>query len=97
MPPIQAAYLEHQLKRGMRPDAHLFVRPDWRKFGRPELQAGHPFALYENKYRPDQARDDHGRWVDEGGGDSTSDVNAEGEMAPSADVNEILEMAKNCR
>lgn len=72
MPPINAAYLEHQLKRWMRPDAHHFVRPDWRKFVRPGFEDGHPFALYERKYRPDQARvppgsREGGQWTDEEG------------------------------
>jgi hypothetical protein len=78
MPPINAAYLEHQRKHWMRPDAHLFVRPDWRKFVPPELQAAHPFALYEKKYRPDQARvpagsREGGQWTDEEGGGGGSD------------------------
>jgi len=73
MPPINAAYLEHQLKRWMRPDAHHFVRPDWRKFVRPGFEDDHPFALYERKYRSDQLRDDHGRWADEGGGSGIND------------------------
>jgi hypothetical protein len=34
---------------------------------RPGFEKDHPFALYERKYRPDQLRDDHGRWADEGG------------------------------
>ena len=70
MPPINAAYLEHQLKRWMRPDAHHFVRADWRKFARPGSEDGHPFALYERKYRPDQPRvpagsREGGQWTDE--------------------------------
>ena len=56
MPAINAAYLEHQRKRWMRSDAHHFVRPDWRKSVRPGFENDPPFALYENKYRPDQAR-----------------------------------------
>lgn len=83
MPPINAAYLEYQLKRWMRPDAHHFVRPDWRKFTPPELQAGHPFALYESKYRPDQARvpagsREGGQWTDEEGSGTESDGNGSG-------------------
>lgn len=67
MPPIDAAYLAHQRKRWMRPNAHLFIRPDWRRFVRPGDRDSHPFALYERKYRPDQLRDEIGRWADEGG------------------------------
>ena len=94
MPPIKAAYLEHQLKRWMRPDAHLFVRPDWRKFVPPDLQTEHPFALYERKYRPDQARvpagsREGGQWTDEEGGGG----NTEAEPAQSSDVEEILQTA----
>jgi hypothetical protein len=61
---VDPIYLEYQLKRWMRPDAHRFVRPHWRRFVRPEFQQDHPFALYERKYSPDQPRDDHGRWTD---------------------------------
>ena len=80
MPAINAAYLEHQRKRWMRPDAHHFVRPDWRKSVRPGFENDHPFALYENKYRPDQARvpagsRDGGQWTD-GEGGSGGRVNA---------------------
>ena len=72
MPRIDPAYLERQLKRWMRPDAHLFVRPDWRNFVRPGFEDEHPFKRYEHKYRPDQARvppgsRDGGQWTDEGG------------------------------
>ncbi|MBI2713650.1 MAG: hypothetical protein HYX37_04250 [Rhizobiales bacterium] len=71
---IDPIYLEHQLKRWMRPDAHRFIRPDWRRFVRPEFQADHPFALYERKYSPNQPRvpagsREGGQWTD-GEGDS---------------------------
>ena len=73
MPRIDPAYLEHQRKHWMRPDAHLFIRPDWRRFARPGFENEHPLALYESKYRPDQARvppgsRDGGQWTDEEGG-----------------------------
>ena len=68
MPRIDAAYLAHQRKRWMRPDAYRFIRADWRRFVRPGDREDHPFALYERKYRPDQLRDEIGRWVEEGGG-----------------------------
>ncbi|MBI2713652.1 MAG: hypothetical protein HYX37_04265 [Rhizobiales bacterium] len=66
---VDPIYLEHQLKRWMRPDAHHFVRPDWRRFVRPEFQADHPFALYEGKYSPEQPRvpagsREGGQWTD---------------------------------
>lgn len=38
------------------------------RFVRPGDRDSHPFALYERKYRPDQLRDEIGRWADEGGG-----------------------------
>lgn len=70
MNPIKPEAIAYELKRWMRPDAHLFIRPDWRKFVPQALQAVHPFALYENKYRPDQARvpagsREGGQWTDE--------------------------------
>jgi hypothetical protein len=69
MPRIDAAYVAHQRKRWMRPNAHLFIRPDWRRFVRPGDRDSHPFALYERKYRPDQPRvpagsSEGGRWTD---------------------------------
>lgn len=78
MPPINSAYLEHQLKRWMRPDAHHFVRPDWRRFVRPEFQDGHPFALYERKYNPEQPRvpagsREGGQWLSGGGGSGSAE------------------------
>lgn len=68
---IKSAYLEHQLKRWMRPDAHLFVRPDWRRHVRPGFEDDLPFALYERKYSPDQARvpsgsSEGGQWTSDG-------------------------------
>lgn len=51
-----SAYLEHQLKRWMRPDADRFIRPDWRRYVRPGFEDDHPFALYERKYSQDQPR-----------------------------------------
>ena len=87
MPRIDAAYLAHQRKRWMRPNAHLFIRPDWRRFVRRGDQKDHPFALYERKYRPDQLRDEIGRWADEGGGGGQG-------TQETIDVQSILEKAK---
>ena len=69
---MTSAYLARQLERWTRPDAHLFVRPDWRRFV-PRDADVHPFALYERKYRPDQPRvpagnSDGGQWTADGGG-----------------------------
>ena len=73
MSPHHFTYLTRQLKRCMRPDAHLFVRPDWRRHVRPGFENDLPFALYEQKYRPDQPRvsagvPEGGQWTDDGGG-----------------------------
>jgi hypothetical protein len=68
MSQFQSAYFAHELKRWMRPDAHNFIRPDWRRF----VQAGSELAaLYESaerKYSPDQPRvpaggPDGGQWT----------------------------------
>jgi hypothetical protein len=56
MPQITSVYLEHQLKRWMRPDADRFIRPDWRRYVRPGFEEDHPFACYERKYSPEQPR-----------------------------------------
>lgn len=84
MPRIDAAYLAHQRKRWMRPNAHLFIRPDWRRFVRPGDRDSHPFALYERKYRPDQLRDEIGRWADEGGGQEATADEGEDRLPPNA-------------
>jgi hypothetical protein len=70
MSPIKPAYAEEQLRRWMRPDAHRFLRPDWRRFWGSGREGDPLYKFYENaerKYRPDQLRDDHGRFADEGG------------------------------
>jgi hypothetical protein len=68
MPLFKDAALERELKRWMRSDAGNFLRPDWRRFVKPGSDAAAVFGVYEQKYRPDQLRDELGRWTDEGGG-----------------------------
>lgn len=68
MSPIKPEYRAHQQKRWMRHDAWRFIRPDWRRFVKPGSEAAALFERYERKYRPDQLRDELGRWADEGGG-----------------------------
>lgn len=71
-------YLERELKRWARPDAHRFVKSDWRRFVKPKSDAAMVFGLYERKFWPDQARvppgsREGGQWTDEGGnGDSST-------------------------
>lgn len=72
MSPIKPEYRAHQQKRWMRHDAWRFIRPDWRRFVKSGSEAAAHFERYERKYRPDQLRDDHGRWADEGGGEGQS-------------------------
>jgi hypothetical protein len=74
--------LERELKRWMRPDARNFVRPDWRRFVVPGSEAAAVFGVYEQKYRPDQLRDELGRWADEGGAQSPT---ATGEPTAGSD------------
>ena len=69
---MTSPYLTHQLERWTRPNAHLFVRPDWRRFV-PQDQDDHPLAFYENKYRADQPRvpagsREGGQWTADGAG-----------------------------
>ena len=73
-------WLEHQLRRWMRPDAHRFVRSDWRRHVRPGFEHDHPFALYEQKYRPDQPRVPAGN---PDGGEWTADASGHGLAAAS--------------
>src|SRR5215471_14155479 len=68
---------ERDSKRWMRPDAHRFLRSNWRRFWKPG-QEDHPLYKFydgiERKYRPDQLRDDLGRWTDEGDGSQPGDT-----------------------
>lgn len=80
---MKPAYVEQQVKRWMRPDAHRFLRPDWRRYVAPGSALATQYSAYERKYRPDQARDERGRWVDEGGG-------AEGNASPAASAAEPI-------
>src|SRR6185437_2484791 len=76
-------WLTHQRERWMRPDARRYVRPDWRRFVRPDHADRFQCEFYERKYSPDQPRDGHGRWTDEGASDLPHDGNvvlAFGEM-----------------
>jgi hypothetical protein len=65
MPSIHPAAREHEVRRWMRPDAHRFVSPTWRRFVQPGSEAAALFSRYEAKYRPDQLR--HPKGVPEGG------------------------------
>ena len=87
------AWTEDDLKRWMRADAHRFLRPDWRRFWPPRSRMDDDllYRFYErteHKYRPDQARDSQGRWIDE--------VRAVEGQSPSArsSVEEILRTAR---
>jgi hypothetical protein len=88
MSPFKSAYLEHQLKRGMRPDAHLFIRPDWRRHVKPGSDLWSVYELYERKYSADQPRDNHGRWTSEGAasGVRQSPAGSEKRIQLAADV-----------
>lgn len=58
--------IERELKYWTRQDAHRFLRPDWRRFWRPGYETDPLYRLYERierKYRPDQLRDDLGRFA----------------------------------
>ena len=58
-------YTQRQLERWTRPDAHHFVRADWRRSASSTSNLAAVFGLYERKYREDQLRD-HGRFAYEG-------------------------------
>ena len=58
-------------KRWTRPDAHCFIRPDWRRFVKPGYADQFPFSRYERKYSPHQPRvpagmSEGGQWTSEG-------------------------------
>lgn len=85
-------YLERELKRWARPDAHRFVKSDWRRFVKPKSDAAMVFGLYERKFRPDQARvppgsREGGQWTDEGGGGGSTSSGG-GEVRPGSGTND---------
>jgi hypothetical protein len=47
MPMFNDVITESELKRGMRPDAHRYLRPDWRRL-RAGLENDPLYRLYEN-------------------------------------------------
>ena len=59
-----------ELRYRIGPDANRFLRPDWRRVWRPGYE-NDPFYRFferlERRYRPDQLRDDQGRFAFEGG------------------------------
>jgi hypothetical protein len=78
MPLRDDSFTQHQLQRWMRPDAHHFVRADWRRHVRPGHERDLPFALYERKYSADQPRVPSGslaggQWTSDGGASSVAD------------------------
>lgn len=65
-----AIVLAHQRKRGMRPDAHRYIRPDVARFLLPGTVPASVFPVLDIKYSPTQRRipagqTGGGRWVDE--------------------------------
>jgi hypothetical protein len=85
MSQFKSATLAHERKRWMRPDAHRFIRPDWRRYVQPGSELAALYESMERKYSPDQPRDYHGRWTDEGG-PSTSDTGQQSSDGISPDV-----------
>ena len=85
---VHPAYLERELKRWTRPNAHHFVRPDWRRFVTTGSELAALYERYERKYSPDQPRvpagsSEGGRWTSGGGGaasassgDTTTELSA---------------------
>jgi hypothetical protein len=75
MPKSDRAWTEHELKRWMRPDAHRFLRSDWRRFWKPGHENDPLNRLYESierKYSLDQPRvpagsREGGQWTREAG------------------------------
>lgn len=71
---IHPTYLEHERKRFMRPDAHRFLRADWRSYmhlGRRHDPIFHSFEEIARKYRSNQPRVPRGN---PNGGQWTSDA-----------------------
>ena len=71
------AFAERELLRWMRPDAHRFLRRDWRRQVKAGADIVPALALYEQKYRPDQPRvpagsREGGQWAGEGSSSTSS-------------------------
>lgn len=74
---MKNAFVERDLSRWMRPDAHRFVRPDWQQHVQEDSELAAVLGLYEQKYRPDQPRvpagsREGGQWTYEGGASPVS-------------------------
>jgi len=98
---LPKAGTEHEIKRWTRPNAHLYLRQDWRRFWPPGQQSDPLYRLYEKierKYRPDQLRDDWGRFANEGGGGAAHRVRVASSEKPtlgrSAAIAIFAEVAK---
>ena len=73
MPTIAPAALERERLRGMRPNAHRFIRPDWRRHTNAGSDLWSLYECFERKYSRDQPRvpsgsREGGQWTDAGGG-----------------------------
>jgi hypothetical protein len=78
MPYIHPSALEYERRRWLRPNAHLFIRSDWRRF----VQRGSELEAYyesiERKYNANQPRvprgnPDGGQWTSGEGGGGNAD------------------------
>jgi hypothetical protein len=70
MTQIKPEQLAYELNRWMRPDAHRFIRSDWRRYVNPSSTLATLYELYERKYRHDQPRvpagsREGGQWIDD--------------------------------
>jgi hypothetical protein len=73
MPYIHLHALEYERRRWLRPDAHRFIRRDWRRFVKPGSELAAYYESIERKYRAGQPRvprgnPDGGQWASGGGG-----------------------------
>ncbi|MBS0536895.1 MAG: hypothetical protein JSR72_22790 [Proteobacteria bacterium] len=69
---MKNAFVAREVSRWMRPDAHRFLRPGWRRWVKAESEISTVFDVYERKYREDQPRvpsgsREGGQWTGEGG------------------------------
>ena len=81
-----------ELARWTRPNAHHFVRPDWRRHVARGSELAAYFENIERKYRPDHARvpagdPGGGQWTEEeGSGEGTARPTSAGDSAGSERV-----------
>ena len=82
------AWVEHQRRRFMRPDAQRYIRPDAQRFFRPgtfeSFVAQHLERKYDGQPRVPAGNPEGGQWTDEGGAGGRNDPRIISDADPEA-------------